>query len=61
MFQYLTWLFRDSEIACELGPDMVLKSWDPDYEENISMCAEMIFESRKNLELDKASVGISIR
>ena len=61
MFQHLTWLFSDSEIARELGPDMVSKSWDPDYEENKSMCAEMIFERRENEELDKASANISIR
>ena len=61
MFQHLTWLFSDSKIARELGPDMVPKSWDPDYEENRSMCAEMILERQENEELDKASAGISIR
>ena len=61
MFYHLTWLFSDSEIAHELGPDMVPKSWDPDYEENRSMCAEMILERRENGELDKASFGIFIR
>ena len=61
MFQRLTWLFSDSEIARELGPDMVPKSWNPNYEENRSMCAEMILARRKNEELDKASAGISIR
>ena len=61
MFYYLTWLFSDSEIARELGPDMVSKSWDPDYEENRSMCAEMILERRENEEFDKASDGIFIQ
>ena len=61
MFQHLTWLFSDSEIARELGPDMVPKLWDPDYEENRSMCAEMILERRENEELNKASAGLSIR
>ena len=61
MFHHLTWLFSDSEIARELGPDMVPKSRDPDYEENRSMCAEMILERRENEELDKASAGIFIR
>ena len=61
MFHHLTWLFSDSEIARELGPDMVPKSWDSDYEENRSMCAEMILERRESEELDKASAGIFIR
>ena len=61
MFHYLTWLFSDSEIARELGPDMVPKSWDADYEENRSMCAEMILERGENEELDKASAGNFIR
>ena len=55
MFYYLTWLFSDFEIAREVGLDMVPESCNPDYEENKSMCAEMIFERRKNEELDKAS------
>ena len=61
MFHHLTWLFSDSEIARELGPDMVPKSWDPDYKENRSMCGEMIVERRENEELDKAFAGIFIR
>ena len=61
MFHHLTWLFTDSEIACELGPDMVPKSWDPDYETNKSMCAEMILERRENENLDKATAGSFIR
>ena len=61
MFHHLEWLFSDSEIARELGPDMVPKSWDPDYEENRSMCAEMILESRENEELDKAAAGSFLR
>ena len=61
MFHHLTWLFSDSEIARELRTDNVCKSWDPDYEENRSMCAEMILERRENEELDKASAGIFIR
>ena len=61
MFYYLTLLFSDSEIARDLGSDMVLKSWDPDYEENNSMCAEMILERRENEELNKAFAGIFIR
>ena len=61
MFQHLTWLFSDSKSARELGPDMVPKSWDPDYEENRSMCAELILERRENEELDKASANISNR
>ena len=61
MFHHLTWLFSDSEIARELGPDMVPKSWDLDYEENRIMCAEMILERRENEELDKASSNIFIR
>ena len=61
MFHHLTWLFSDSEIARELSPDMVFKSWDPDYKENRSMCAEMIFERRENGKLDKASAGVFIR
>ena len=47
MFHHLTWLFIDSEIARELGFDMVPKSWDPDYEKIKSMCAEIILECRK--------------
>ena len=61
MFHHLTLLFSDSEIARELGPDMVPKSWDPDYEENRCICAEMILERRENEELDKASAGIFIQ
>ena len=61
MFHHLTWLFSDSEIARELGPDMVPKSWDPDYEENRSMCGEIILERRENEESDKACAGIFIR
>ena len=61
MFHHLTWLFSDSEIARELGPAMVPKSWDPDYEENRSMCAEIILGRRENEDLDKTSVGILIR
>ena len=61
MLHHLTWLFRDSEIARELGPDMVPKSWYPDYEENRSMCAEMILERRENKELVKGFAGIFIR
>ena len=61
MFHHLTWLFSDSEIAGELGPDMVPKSWDPDYEENRSMCGEMILERQENEKLDKACAGIFIR
>ena len=60
MFHHLTWLFSDSEIAREQGPDMVPKSWDPDYEKNKSMCAEMIIERRDNEKLNKVSAGISI-
>ena len=48
MFHHLTWLFSDSEIARELGPDMVPKLWDPDYVEHRSMCPEMILERRDN-------------
>ena len=40
---------------------MVPKSLDPDYEENRSMCAEMILERRENEELDNAYAGIFIR
>ena len=61
MLHYLMWLFCDSEIARELGPDMVPKSWDTDYEENRSMCAEMILERLENEELNKASTGNFIR
>ena len=61
MFHHLTWLFSDSEIARELAPDIVPKSWDPAYEENRKMCAEMILERRENEELNKASAGIFIR
>ena len=61
MFHHLTWLLSDSEIARELVPDMVLKSWDPDDEKNRSMCGEMILERRENEELDKACAGIFIR
>ena len=61
MFHHLTWLFSDSEIARELGPDMFPKSWDPEYKENRSMCAEMILKRRENKELDKTSVGIFIQ
>ena len=61
MFYHFTWLFSDSEIARELGSDMVSKSWDPDNEENRSLCAEMILERRENEKLDKASAGILIR
>ena len=61
MFHYLTWLFTDSDIARELGPDMVRSSWDPDYKENRSMCAEIILERLKNKKFDEASEGISIR
>ena len=61
MFHHLTWLFSDSEIARELGPDMVPKSWDADYEENRSMCAEIILKRRENKELDKTSAGIFIQ
>ena len=61
MFCHLTWLFSDSEIARELGPDIVPKSRDPDYEVNRSVCAEMILERRENEKLDKASAGIFIR
>ena len=61
MFHRLTWQFHDSEIARELGPDMVPKLWDPNYEEKRSMCAEMILERREIEELNKASAGISIR
>ena len=61
MFHHLTWQFSDSEIAPELGPDMVPKSWDPDYEENRSMCAEMILKRRKNKDMYKTSAGIFIR
>ena len=60
MFQHLTYLFSDSKIARELGPDMVPNSGDPDYEENRSICTEIILELRENEELDKASPGISI-
>ena len=31
-FGDLTWLFSDSEIAEELGPDMVPLSWEPTHE-----------------------------
>ena len=61
MFQHLTSLFSYSEIARELGPDMVPKSWNSDYKENRGMCAEMILGRRENEKLDKASSGISIR
>ena len=61
MFHHLTWLFCDSEIARELGPDMVPKSWDPDYKESRSIWAEIILERLENEELDKASAGILIR
>ena len=60
MFHHTTWLFSDSEIALELGPEMVPKSWDPDYNENRRMCAEMIHERRENKELDMATAGIVI-
>ena len=61
MFHHLTWLFSDSEITRELGPDMVPKSWDPDYKENRSMWAEMILERRENEKLVKAFAGVIIR
>ena len=61
MFHHFTRLFSDSEIAQELCPDMVPKSWDPDYEENRSMCAEIILDHREIEELNKSSAGISIR
>ena len=61
MFHHLTWLFNDSEIVRELGPDMVPKSWDPDYKTNRSICAEMILERREHEELDNAFAGICIR
>ena len=61
MFHRLTWQFRDSEIARELGLDLFPKSWDPNYEENKSMCDEMIYECREIEELNKASAGLSIR
>ena len=61
MFHHLTLLLSDSEIARELGPDMVPKSWDPNYAKNRRMFAEMILERRENEELDKASAGIVIR
>ena len=60
MFHYPTWLFSDLEIARDLGPDMVPKLWETDYEENRSMCAEMILERRENKKLDKASASIFI-
>ena len=61
MFHHLTWLFSDTEIARELGPDMVPKSWDPAYKENSSMCGEMILERPENEKLYKACAGIFIR
>ena len=61
MFHHLTWLFSDSVISRELGPDMVPKSWDPDYEKKRIMCAEVILERLENEELNKASAGILIR
>ena len=61
MFHHLTWLFSDSDIARELGLDMVPKSWDPDYKENRSMSGEMIHERQENEKLDKACAGIFIR
>ena len=57
---HVAMLCSDSEIASELGPDMVPKLWDRDYEENRRMCAEMILERRENEELDKASARIFI-
>ena len=61
MFLHFTWLSSNSKIARELVPDMVPKLWDPDTEENRSMCAEFILERRDNEQFDKASAGISIR
>ena len=40
---------------------MVPKSWDPDYEENKSMYAEMILKRRENEKFDQATAGILIR
>ena len=57
----LTWLFSDSEIARELGPDMVPPSWESSYENNRRMCTLMSVERRQNKKLDKASAGIPIR
>ena len=54
MFHHLTWLFNDSDNARELGRDIVFKSWNYDYKENRSICAEMILDRQEHIELDKA-------
>ena len=61
MFYYLTWQFSDLDIFPELIHDMVPKLWNPDYDENNSMWAKMIFERRKNEELDKVFANIYIQ
>ena len=61
MFHHLTWLFSDTENVRELGLDIISKSWNLDYKENNSMCAEMILELQENEELDKTSAGTFIR
>ena len=57
----LTWLFSDSEIAQELGPEMVARSWKPNYIDNRRECALMILERGSHKELKSAFTGIFIR
>ena len=57
----LSWLFSDSEIARELGPEMIPRSWEFNYKDNRRMCALMIFEHRSHKELKSVTNGISIQ